>query len=395
MGDRDDRDGLTRRDFLRRAGVGVAAATGAAAGLGQGLPAAFAALAASIGMKHRILGKTRLKVSELSFGTIRTGDAGVIHRGLDLGINYIDTAPGYRHGRCESDLGVALKDRRDKVVLATKWETDGSVPASDLLRSLDTSLQRLQTDRVDLIQIHGADSEAQVNSDQVWEAFRAAKKAGKARFNGLSTHRNQAAVIRAAIASKRYDAVLVAYNAANGQTVAGAVAEAKRAGVGVIAMKSLQPVHHGGDSEAFQSLKGSPHQQAIQWVLRDQNVSTVIVDMPSYEELEHDVAAATGRVTAAALQEFEAAVAVGAAGACRLCGACSGQCPAGVQVADIMRFLLYHDGYGDRERAIELYRGLPASRQARPCGDCTNCRVICPWGLPLKARMRQAHAVLA
>jgi predicted aldo/keto reductase-like oxidoreductase len=205
MGDRDDRDGLTRRDFLRRAGVGVAAATGAAAGLGQGLPAAFAALAASIGMKHRILGKTRLKVSELSFGTIRTGDAGVIHRGLDLGINYIDT------------------------------------------------------DRVDLIQIHGADSEAQVNSDQVWEAFRAAKKAGKARFNGLSTHRNQAAVIRAAIASKRYDAVLVAYNAANGQTVAGAVAEAKRAGVGVIAMKSLQPVHHGGDSEAFQSLKGSPH----------------------------------------------------------------------------------------------------------------------------------------
>ncbi len=396
MGSARDRDGFTRRDFLKRAAVSAAAAAGTASGMAGGLPAVLAATSTpSTGMKYRVLGNTKLKVSELSFGTIRTGNAEVIHRGLDLGINYIDTAPAYRHGNGEVDLGNALKGRRDKVVVATKWETDGTLPSADLLKSLDASLQRLNTDHVDLVQIHGADNEAQVNSDEVWEAFTTTRKAGKARFSGLSTHSNQAGVIRAAIASKRYDAVLPAYNAVTGDTVAAAIAEAKKAGLGVITMKSLQPAHSGAGSDAFQNLEGNPYQQAIQWVLKDQNVSTVIVDMPTFDELEQNVAAATGKVSAAALSEFEAAVVLASAGACRLCGACTKQCPAGVQVADIMRYMLYHDGYGDRERAVELYRELPAAATARACGACPGCTAVCPWGLPVQARMEQAHAVLA
>jgi len=203
------------------------------------------------------------------------------------------------------------------------------------------------------------------------------------------------AVIRTAIKSGRYDTVLPAYNALSASSVGPAVAEAKKAGLGTIIMKSLAPAHEGKGSEAFQDLKGNPYQRAIQWVLKDPNVSTVIVDMPTFDELEQDVAAATGVVSEAEIEEFEVAVAAIAAGTCHLCGACTRQCPAGVRVADIMRYMLYHDGYGDEGRAVALYRTLPVSATAAACADCARCKAVCPWGVPVRSRMERAHAVLA
>ncbi|MGD0113175.1 MAG: aldo/keto reductase [Armatimonadota bacterium] len=396
MGKQDDESRFTRRDFLRKAAVGAAAAAGAASGMVPGLPAVLAATSKTRnGMRYRVLGRTKLKVSELSFGTIQTKNAEVIRRGMDLGINYFDTSDDYRDGNSEIDLGKALKGRRDKAVVATKWNTDGKTPAADLLKSLDGSLKRLDMDHVDLIQIHGAENEEQVNSDELWEAFTTARKAGKTRFNGFSSHSNQVTVIRAAIKSGRYDAVLPAHSALTADNIGPVLAEAKKAGVGIIVMKALAAVHDGKGSEAFQGLKGNPYQAAIQWVLKDPNVSTVIVDMPTFDELEQNVAAVTGAVSTAQLEEFEVAVATIAAGTCHLCGACTGQCPAGVRVADIMRYMLYHDGYGDESRALGLYRALPASSTAAACADCGKCRAVCPWGVPVRSRMERAHAVLA
>jgi aryl-alcohol dehydrogenase-like predicted oxidoreductase len=383
---------LTRRDFLKRAAGAAAAVTAASAGLGASVPAIFAAPAsAKPGLKHRTLGRTKLKVSELGLGTIRTGSASVIHRALDLGINYFDTAECYREGNGEIDLGKALKGRRDKAIVATKWHPDGA-SAKDLVASLDGSLRRLGMDHVELIQIHGAGSAAQVQAEQIWEAFTAARKAGKVRFNGLSTHGGQVEVIRAAIKTGWYDAVLPGHSAYTAGNIAPVLAEAKQAKLGVIVMKALAPAHEGRRLDAFKGLKGNPYQQAIQWVLKDPNVSTVIVDMPSHDELEEDYAAVANPVSLAELQAFETAVASFASGSCHLCGACTGQCKYGVRVADIMRHLLYHDGYGDRAYAVARYRELPVS--AAPCADCTSCPVICPWGVPVRARMERARTVL-
>jgi predicted aldo/keto reductase-like oxidoreductase len=360
------------------------------------LPEAVAAPSAKGGgMKHRTLGRTKLQVSELGLGTIKTNNPAVVQRALEVGITYFDTAECYQGGNSEIMLGKGLKGRREEAVVATKWHTNGHTPAKKLLASLDASLTRLGMDHVELIQIHGAESAEQVESDELWEAFTTAKKAGKVRFNGLSTHGNQLEVIRAAIESGRYDAVLPAYNAMLGARLGAAVAEAKKANVGVIIMKALQPVHEGKASEAFTGLRGNPYQQAIQWVLRDKNVSTVIVDMPTFDELEQDRAAVTTPMTTAELDQFERAAAVIGAGSCHLCGACTGQCPQGVRVADIMRCRLYHDGYGDRERAAELYRALPAGASAAACGNCPECRVVCPWGVGVRSRLGQVHGLLA
>jgi predicted aldo/keto reductase-like oxidoreductase len=111
--------------------------------------------------------------------------------------------------------------------------------------------------------------------------------------------------------------------------------------------------------------------------------------------LQEDFAAAVEPMTLGEQHEFERVVAQISPGACHLCGACTGQCPAGVQVADIMRHMLYHDGYGDRGRAASFYRSLPAAASASRCLECQACQVVCPWGVAVRSRLERAHAVLA
>jgi len=391
-----DEQGLTRREFLRRAALGAVAAAGAISGLAGRMPAVLAAAGSKkTEMKYRTLGRTKLRVSELGMGTIKTGNAGVIRRALDLGINFFDTAECYRDGNGEIDLGKALKGRREQAIVATKWHTNGRTSAQDLLASLDGSLRRLGIGHVDLVQIHGADRVAQVRSEDVWQAFSKARQDGKVRFQGFSTHSSNLRLIRAAIETGWYDVVQPIHNALTADGSGPWVAEAHQAGMGTIIMKALQPAHEGKGSEAFSRLPGNPYQRAIQWVLEDANVCTVIVDMPTFEELEQDCAAVTTGISKAELEEFEAAVTAIAAGTCHLCRACVGQCPAGVKVADIMRFALYHDGYGHRERAISLYRSLPVQTTSLACTGCARCRVVCPWGVPVKSRLEEAHARMA
>jgi predicted aldo/keto reductase-like oxidoreductase len=392
----DNDEEITRRDFLLRAAA-AAAALGAASGVTRlEVNAAVASPSRRARMKYRVLGRTKLKVSVLGLGTIKVESPAVVRAALDKGINFFDTAECYQGGNGEVKLGKALEGRRDEAIVATKWHTDGSTPAKELLASLDGSLKRLNMDHVDLIQIHGAESARQVQSDELWEAFTQAKKAGKVRFNGLSTHSNQVEVIQAAIKTGRYDAVLPAYNALVGERVAGVIAGAKEADVGVIAMKVLQPAHEAKIRHGiFKGLRGNPFHRSIQWVLRDKNVSTAIVDMPTFDELTSDCVAISMAQNLVELDEFEHAVALMSAGSCHLCGACTGQCPQRVKVADIMRYRLYHDGYGDRDRAAELYRSLPAGASAAACSNCEQCRVVCPWGVPVRARLEEVHGVLA
>jgi len=387
---------LTRRDFLKRTLVGAAVGLGATSGLSASWRSGlFAGPTKKEAMNYRKLGRTGLRVSELGLGTIKIDNPAVVRRALDLGVNFVDTAACYQGGNSEEKLERALRSGREKVIVATKWHTRGSTPAAKLLESLDGSLKRMGTDYVDLIQIHGAAQAEQVESDELWDAFVRAKSAGKVRFHGLSTHANQEEVVRSAIATNRYDAVLVSYNAMIGERIGPVLADAAKAGLGVIAMKALQPVHYGKAEGAFEGLPGHPYQRAIQWVLRNEHVSTVIVDMPTFGEVDEDMGAIGMRTAAGDFDAFERAVATGAIGACHMCGACIGQCPHHVHVADIMRYHLYYDGYRDRRRARALYRALPAKASAAACLDCTECRVVCPRGVPVQSRLVHMHEVLA
>jgi aryl-alcohol dehydrogenase-like predicted oxidoreductase len=185
-------------------------------------------------MDYRRLGRTGLRVSALALGAVELGlDYGIavpgefgrpaedeairlVHAAIDGGMNLIDTARAY--GESEAVLGRALCGRRGQVVLATKVRTqrdDGSTPDGDELRrlmqqALDTSLRLLQTDYVDIWQVHNVDAALLERRDVLAEVFAAARRDGKARFVGGSTY--GAEMPMAAIESDVFDMLQVTYS---------------------------------------------------------------------------------------------------------------------------------------------------------------------------------------
>ena len=152
-------------------------------------------------MEYRTLGQTGLSLSTLSFGGAPLGDLfgeldeaaaiDAVHAAIDGGINYFDTAPLYGFGLAEERLGRALKGRRDEVIVATKCCRDGftefDFSGARVTASVEESLKRLGTDRIDVLQIH--DVEFGTVKDVLESALPAAhrlKEAGKVRFVGIT-----------------------------------------------------------------------------------------------------------------------------------------------------------------------------------------------------------------
>src|SRR5664280_1465733 len=125
-----------------------------------------------------------MKVTRLAFGCMTTSDQSVIERAADMGINYFDTARVYQGGNNERMVGAALKKYRSKVFIASKTQGRDQKTA---LADLDTSLKELQTDHLDVWFLHSRSTPDMV-TDEVLEAQRIAKKAGKTRFIGVSFH---------------------------------------------------------------------------------------------------------------------------------------------------------------------------------------------------------------
>jgi aryl-alcohol dehydrogenase-like predicted oxidoreductase len=152
-------------------------------------------------VEYRNLGHCGIKVSPLCLGTMMFGKRGnadhadcirIIHRALDAGINFVDTANVYSSGESEEITGEALKGRRQEVVLATKVRfamgegpNDQGNSRSHILREVENSLRRLQTDYIDLYQIHRPDPETPIL--ETLEALDVLVRDGKVRYIGSST----------------------------------------------------------------------------------------------------------------------------------------------------------------------------------------------------------------
>jgi aryl-alcohol dehydrogenase-like predicted oxidoreductase len=204
---------LTRREMVKGATMAAAAM------VLQGGAGAWAD-----GMPTRPLGKTGHRVRLFSLGgqaTLQDPSAHdqalqIIHRALDLGVNYIDTSPKYGDGVSERYLGEALVGRRSRVFLASKTHEWGSRDAS--LRLLEQSLKRLRTDYLDLWQIHMIWGEKQL--DEIFakggclEALRRAREERMVRFLGVTGHYDPLVLSRA-IQHFEFDTVLLPINPAD------------------------------------------------------------------------------------------------------------------------------------------------------------------------------------
>ena len=398
----------SRRQFLASGLALPAAALG-----GQ---AAAQTPSQEVKLTYRTLGKTGLKVTSLSFGCMTTSDASVIEHAADIGIVHFDTARSYQSGNNERMVGAALKGKRQRVVISSK---SGGKTKQEVLADLDTSLRELGTDHLDIWYLHMKNEPAEV-TDDLLEAQRAAKKDGKIRFAGVSTHFNMDRMLPYLAKLGQTDVALTTYNFAmrsvaadmNTNTgapktdMAAAIREARKSGMGIVAMKTLAGGTsrvqrgdrlYGADSQALTkqlSQAGAPL-AAIKWALRNESLDTAIVCMTDHDQLQENLRAMAEPYTEKDDRLLAAQLAYIGPIYCRMCGSCNGVCDKGVPIPDMLRFLTYAESYGQFAMARERFLELPERVRGIRCGDCAACSVDCPNGVRVRERVGRAQELFA
>src|SRR6058998_827488 len=143
---------------------------------------------------YRPLGRTGMQMSDISFGCAGLDNVAVVKRALERGVTYFDTSPDYSRAGSEHTLGEGIKGHpRDKLFIVSKFCTpDGHLsndtPVKDVVAAVEASLQRLDTDYLDLAHIHACDSLDRLMNPNIHEAFDRLKEQGKLRFLGVSSH---------------------------------------------------------------------------------------------------------------------------------------------------------------------------------------------------------------
>jgi predicted aldo/keto reductase-like oxidoreductase len=332
---------------------------------------------------YRTLGNTGLKIPVISFGVMRADNPGLCKAAYEKGIKLFDTAHGYQNGNNETMLGNVLKEYpRDSFFLATKikpiaLDKEGNptkqTTTEDFLEKFSISLSRLQMDHVDILYVHSVDNPGVLIYKPILEALKKLREEGKVRFVGFSTHRNEAAVINAAVEKGKWDVILTSYNFM--QTYAGemksAIRKASEAGIGIVAMKTLA----GGGFFDKEKAKPINTTAALKWALSNQDITTAIPGMTDFDQLDLNVKMLTN-ITLTDKEKNDLVVPIAETGLyCNGCSKCIAQCSRNLPIPVLMRAYMYAYGYSSPSMAHSLLSEIGTSQN--PCGDCIVCSVDC------------------
>lgn len=265
-------------------------------------------------MEYAQLGKSDLHISRLAFGCMSLGDdqqqiEKIIHAAIDGGINYFDTADLYDKGLNEERVGKALKGKRKEVIIATKagnqWRSDGSGwdwnPSKEyILACADQSLRRLQTDYIDLYQLHGGTMEDPI--DETIEAFEILKQQGKIRWYGISSIRP--VVIREYVKRSNIVSVMTQYSLLDRRPEEASLDFMKQHNIGVLARGSVASgllvnkpakayLNYSAEEvqkaaaavKSVSSAERSSAQTAIRFVLNHPAITAAVVGIRTREQL--------------------------------------------------------------------------------------------------------------
>jgi len=293
-------EGITRRDFVKGASVFSASAL-TPRSLGSLAGGAAPQFSGSGQVPKRPLGKTGVQVSVLGVGGYHLGSTKdqreateLVSRALDAGINFFDNCWDYHNGMSEERMGVALKGKRDQAFLMTKACTHGRGKGV-AMRQLEESLNRLQTDHLDLWQIHEVvyfnDPDLIFAPGGAAEALETAKKQGKVRFVGFTGHKDPSIHLRMLSHGFPFDTVQMPLNCFDGtfrSFETQVLPEAIRRDVAPLGMKSL-----GGSGEMVKH-GAITAEEGLRYAMSVPGIATTISGMDSLEILEQNLSIARG-----------------------------------------------------------------------------------------------------
>jgi len=288
-----------RREFLVQAAA-AAAGTTVLAGTANSTSSAEPSGIGPSPIPHRAFGKSSDKVSILGVGGYTLGQAAsydvaeqIVHEALDAGVTFFDNAWEYHQGKSEEWMGKAFKGNRDKVFLMSKVCTHGR-DKKVAMRQLEDSLRRLQTDHLDLWQIHEViyynDPELIYARDGVLEALSDAKQQGKTRFVGFTGHKDPAIHLDMLLRGYPFDAVqmpLNCFDATFRSFELHVLPEVIKRGMAVLGMKSM-----GGGGEPLLQGVVTP-EEALRYAM-SLPVTVTISGIDAVSVLRQNVAVARG-----------------------------------------------------------------------------------------------------
>ena len=397
---------FSRRDFLKTAGAAtVGSLLGATETVGKISASSGTELAV---VPSRPFGKTGARVSILSLGGMFDIPSNqlLLKQALKWGVTYWDTADCYEGGRSERGVGKFFDkypETRKKIFLVTK--SDARDPGG-MTRLLNRSLERMKTDYVDLYFVHGISSIDELDDDtRAWAEK--AKAEAKIKSFGFSTHSNMEECMLEAAKLGWIDGIMMTYNhrIMNKSKMKEAVAACTEAAIGLTAMKTQGGWSFSSSSETEPKLverfveRGFTDKQAkLKAVWGNPNIASICSQMPNLTILMSNVAAAMDRTSLSA-GELRLLDQYARETASSYCAGCSTICetalPEAVPVADVMRYLMYHNSYGECGRARSLFAQLsPSTRKQINSIDYSMAERKCPQRLPIGRLMREAAKVL-
>ncbi len=402
--------GMNRRSFLRLSAAG---------GIASSIPyrVATAASDPTAQVKSYVrLGRTELKIADISFGAsrLRFGEENLVRYALDRGVNYIDTAESYTGGASEEVIGNAIKGRRDEVYIATKAAVGSRDSAESIMDRLEESLRRLQTDHVEIFFNHAVNDVSRLKNPEWFEFVERAKTQGKIRYTGMSGHGGYLInCVNYAVDEDMFDVMLLAHNfgedpafyekftrafdfVANQTGLPEAMARAKARDIGIVAMKVLRGARLN-DMRPFEQGRHTYAQAAFKWTLRMDTTDAAVISMTSPELIDEYLGASgETEVTAYDFELLEQYARLTDMTYCRhACNDCEGSCPYEVPISDVLRTRMYAVDYQDLPFARSEYAQL--ATDASPCLNCDGspCRNACSHGLNIAKLCGPTHVMLS